>query len=756
MTDQNFNFPFSKHNEWNERFTRMRTYPLNRAAVRCLAIGVISAAMAAAVPAQYFPNMAYGPKQPIAPGVTWQEAANPSPAQRVIIIEVDMTNKNVELMPVFKAGGNRQGSSTLERPSQMAARTNAVAAINAGYYDASGGTYLTNSYTEIDGVFIGGSNTNMRPEGNRSVLGFSGDHQTIAKTTKLSTTFVPSDPTDWDKIVDGIAGRGYFTWDGTNYTVDNESTSSSHNASRHPRTVIGYKSSPYTVYLVAVDGRVPGTYTGMTYTELAQLMADIGAEESISLDGGGSTLAWVKDEGIVNHPSDGSERSVANSWVVVQANTMDNTVSEATVSGTWTTDTMNGQLYYLDQLVTDDTAGAASVTWTPDLGEDGLYRVLAWYTEDAGRTAAAPYEIVHADGTDIVEVDQRDGGGQWRVLGIYPFEAGTGGSVTLSNSAPGSVSADAVRFVRIGEIPAAIEDGYDVTAVLYETDFENDVSGDFTISQKAVGDNDYDFQYDYATFAQTGGGFPQSIPPAPNSTGAGMHGLRLATNLSAGVTNAITATYNGAGADNVRITFDLWHNYNGGNRGGSGSTEFASFGASADPALYQMGVSSYASAGSPYSGLFFTTTSDGDSPDDYRYYDGNGTGGSNGNNSALVNYLGENISNHNAYAFLSTFAPEELYETPGNPSKTWNQWEIVVLEGKVRLLVTKPDGQKIVMCDWFTPNTNATLTNLRPALGIFDVYTSVAADTPDNFVLFDNLKLEAIEPPASVNNWELY
>lgn len=707
--------------------------------------------------AAYFPNMVYGPKNQVAPGVTWQTATHSSPAQRIRIIEIDMTNRNVELMPVFKARGNVSGA-TNERTSSMAMRTNAVAAINAGYYNTT--NLMTNSYTEIDGVFIGGAGTAMTPENNRSVLGFSGDHQTIAKRTKLSNAFVPADPTNWDKIVDAIAGRGHFvTSGGTVVTVDNEGTTTDHNATVQPRTVIGYTASPYKVFLVTVDGRQTGTADGMTYAQLAQLMADLGCEQSISLDGGGSTTAWIKGTGIINVPSDGSERAVASAWVVITGMTMDNTVDEVSVSGTWTTDSSNASRYYLDQLVTDHTVGAALVTWTPNLELAGLYRVYAWWTSEAGRNTAAAYEITHAAGTATVAVNQAVEGGKWNVLGAYNFNAGTAGKVVLRNTGTGSVSADAVRFVRISDIPAPIDPLYTVTGTVFATDFETDASASFATSQQAAGDNSINFTYDYSTYAQQGGNRPTSIPLSPGSTGSGTKALRVATNLASAAVNGITTTLTGiSGMNNVRITFDAWINYNGGSGGGSGSTEFMTFGASANPSLVAMSGSDYTSSSGnqPFSGFFFALAGEGGAAQDYRYYDGNGTGAVTGNNGARANFLGT-AAVDNA-AFTNVFAPIQLFETPGCPGKAWIQWEIVVLNGKVRLLMTKPDGHKMILCDWFTPNTVATLTGLLPHLGTMDVYSSLANPASDNFVLYDNLKVESIAPaaPLGIEQWMMY
>jgi hypothetical protein len=68
--------------------------------------------------------------------------------------------------------------------------------------------------------------------------------------------------------------------------------------------------------LVVVDGRQPGYSVGMTLQELANLMASLGAQNAINLDGGGSSAMWVN--GLrVTRPSDGFERGVGSALVVL-------------------------------------------------------------------------------------------------------------------------------------------------------------------------------------------------------------------------------------------------------------------------------------------------------------------------------------------------------------------------------------------------------------------------------------------------------
>ncbi|MCC7539110.1 MAG: phosphodiester glycosidase family protein [Deltaproteobacteria bacterium] len=84
-----------------------------------------------------------------------------------------------------------------------------------------------------------------------------------------------------------------------------------HSRSRHPRSAIGLTRDGRTLILVAVDGRSRRS-AGATTPELGPIVRDLGAWNALRMDGGGSTALWVSGHGIVNTPSDGHERAVAN------------------------------------------------------------------------------------------------------------------------------------------------------------------------------------------------------------------------------------------------------------------------------------------------------------------------------------------------------------------------------------------------------------------------------------------------------------
>ncbi|MDG5799088.1 phosphodiester glycosidase family protein [Marinilabiliaceae bacterium ANBcel2] len=83
----------------------------------------------------------------------------------------------------------------------------------------------------------------------------------------------------------------------------------------HPRTAAGYCEDKERLFLMVVDGRSDQS-NGVSTKMLAELLKLSGAANAINLDGGGSSAMVLHDK-IVNTPSDGYERRVANSLVFV-------------------------------------------------------------------------------------------------------------------------------------------------------------------------------------------------------------------------------------------------------------------------------------------------------------------------------------------------------------------------------------------------------------------------------------------------------
>lgn len=93
--------------------------------------------------------------------------------------------------------------------------------------------------------------------------------------------------------------------------------------------------------------------------------------------------------------------------------------------------------------------GQSVAAWRPNLAAAGTYAVYVWYGGDpmGDHATDAPFCVHHAQGDTTVSVNLREQHGRWRLLGDFPFAAGTSGYVTVSNAADGNVVADAVKFV---------------------------------------------------------------------------------------------------------------------------------------------------------------------------------------------------------------------------------------------------------------------------------------------------------------------
>lgn len=149
----------------------------------------------------------------------------------------------------------------------------------------------------------------------------------IGDTIKLlnSITTMP------DRISELIGGYPKIVKDGIDY-VDlgyQQEGGPPHTYERHPRTAVGFSSDSSKAYFITVDGR--GYSLGMTLHELAQFMISIGVHYGLNLDGGGSTTMIVRDQ-VMNVPSDGSQRPVANAMLVISTAPVSDSLAHINIS----------------------------------------------------------------------------------------------------------------------------------------------------------------------------------------------------------------------------------------------------------------------------------------------------------------------------------------------------------------------------------------------------------------------------------------
>ena len=228
---------------------------------------------------------------------------------------VDISRDDVSIYANYK---DNDGSSW-----GMQRVTDQIAAAEENYTNPSGGCYIEN-FTPVVGVNADFYDmTNGRPSGALVMEGveYNGvGSENFFAILKDGTAMIGS-PSDYavykDQIKEAVGGANYLVKDGKIAVAATED----YFTSRASRTCVGITADGRVVLMV-LDGRQEPFSTGGSIEEIAQIMLDAGCVTAINLDGGGSTTYAAKQEGeneisVVNRPSDGYERSVSSSLMVV-------------------------------------------------------------------------------------------------------------------------------------------------------------------------------------------------------------------------------------------------------------------------------------------------------------------------------------------------------------------------------------------------------------------------------------------------------
>ncbi|WP_196792278.1 phosphodiester glycosidase family protein [Motilibacter deserti] len=113
---------------------------------------------------------------------------------------------------------------------------------------------------------------------------------------------------DAGDVAVAVSGNKQLVRDGVVLPVDD--------VDLHPRTAVGFSADGRRMVLVTIDGRQVDS-RGMTERELGAFVRDLGADDVLNLDGGGSSTMLARTPGdaapeVVNSPSDGGERLTPN------------------------------------------------------------------------------------------------------------------------------------------------------------------------------------------------------------------------------------------------------------------------------------------------------------------------------------------------------------------------------------------------------------------------------------------------------------
>lgn len=238
----------------------------------------------------------------VAPGLKWKyfQFSNIFESRQYInIFEIDLS-KNFQIdIPYVKTG--------FLKTSEAAQANSALIAFNGSYFNTTTGGSTT--FFKVAGQIVNqtASGFTSYRENGAMVLSGNGQAKIIAKPSA-----------GWPSVVEPVALAG-----GPLLILDGKPLSQlevDFNTNRHPRTAVGI-TSDNKLMVVVVDGRSSQSQ-GLTIPQLSSLMEALGCTSALNYDGGGSSTAWVKNEGIVNFPSDNGkfdhegERGVATVFTV--------------------------------------------------------------------------------------------------------------------------------------------------------------------------------------------------------------------------------------------------------------------------------------------------------------------------------------------------------------------------------------------------------------------------------------------------------
>jgi exopolysaccharide biosynthesis protein len=198
----------------------------------------------------------------------------------------------------------RGGLATVsETISQFAAEHRLRVAINANFFSPCCDAFAEPK--DVIGLLVSQGQVvalpTTDPLQSEAVLAITRDNEAVidqSPNIDLSTTWT------------AVAGSAIIVQNGVDISAS--SPNEGDPADPNPRTVVGLSQDHRFLYLVIIDGRVPGYSIGTTNGQSAALMLALRCDSALNLDGGGSSEMVRADKPgqpyILNNPSGGAER----------------------------------------------------------------------------------------------------------------------------------------------------------------------------------------------------------------------------------------------------------------------------------------------------------------------------------------------------------------------------------------------------------------------------------------------------------------
>jgi hypothetical protein len=277
-------------------------------------------------------------------GVTWKHYHFDSlfnSQQDIWYADVDLSAPGISVKIPYLTGG------ATKTVSQYAASVPGCAlAINGNFGDSMG----TVQYLKVDGTLVQTTKPAIADEAG-IIIDATGNGVSLVHRDDVGGWAAVTEPTV-------MATNVMLVRDGILWTYPDIPF---YQSDRHPRTAMGITTDNH-LLLVAVDGR-SAIAAGMSFLELQRLLKALGSDDAINLDGGGSTTMWGRGEpnnGVLNTPSDGSERSVVNAVAIVAATTSPLTLDSRFIDSSYNNTMISGDT----QTVWMEFQNYGTQTWT--------------------------------------------------------------------------------------------------------------------------------------------------------------------------------------------------------------------------------------------------------------------------------------------------------------------------------------------------------------------------------------------------------
>ena len=229
------------------------------------------------------------------PAVAADSWSEPFPGVKRLHRQTSTQNINALVVDLCTPGISLRGTASGERKkktSSFGAAVGAQAAINGDFFSFT--DYSTNGPAAHAGQVWGGSD-----HGYVAPLAFG------ANRAEIYPHEAGGGPEAWAQEL--VSGHPTVLWGG----VKRDNNGDPLCTARHPRTAVGLSADRRKLVMTVVDGR-KANQLGYTCDELSALLKELGANDGMNLDGGGSSTMWLGGS-VISQPSDSTgERTVGN------------------------------------------------------------------------------------------------------------------------------------------------------------------------------------------------------------------------------------------------------------------------------------------------------------------------------------------------------------------------------------------------------------------------------------------------------------